>query len=292
MEGTWATAPDLACTSQPKICASKGTFLPSQPTICSVKGSQPPPPPLVQEAPAGQVRAWLHLAGPYCTNLPGPPRLPPHWLNPFSPTSSRNSLPSCLQFSQAPSHLPVPVHAAPSAKGLSSWQTVLFLQAGPNLLRNIPWVLLELLDVPLPPLWLRTPPLCRNEVGGLPGTWARLVSALLLLAVGFSLAARQLHAGGGATGTSDSVVPPPSGHSHHPGVYHHGAIISPAGQKSSGRGGDQIAGPRPLPMMVPFLLQPPAPTWAKSCLLPGAMSWMRELEQRCVWPWCILTPQG
>ncbi|XP_017510513.3 glutathione hydrolase 6 isoform X2 [Manis javanica] len=68
----------------------------------------------------------------------------------------------------------------------------------------------------------------RNEVGGLPGTWARLVSALLLLAVGFSLAARQLHAGGGATGTSDSVVPPPSGHSHHPGVYHHGAIISPA----------------------------------------------------------------
>ncbi|KAK2497350.1 hypothetical protein MC885_002278 [Smutsia gigantea] len=67
-----------------------------------------------------------------------------------------------------------------------------------------------------------------NEAGGLPGTWARLVTALLLLAVGFSLAARQLHTGGGATGTSDSVAPPPSGHSHHPGVYHHGAIISPA----------------------------------------------------------------
>ncbi|XP_014688111.2 glutathione hydrolase 6 [Equus asinus] len=67
-----------------------------------------------------------------------------------------------------------------------------------------------------------------NEVGGLPGAWARLVAALLLLAVGFSLAVRQLHTQGGSTETLGSVAPPPSGHAHHPGVYHHGAIISPA----------------------------------------------------------------
>ncbi|XP_026903237.1 glutathione hydrolase 6 [Acinonyx jubatus] len=62
----------------------------------------------------------------------------------------------------------------------------------------------------------------RDEAGGLPGAWARLVAALLLLAVGFSLAVRQLHA------SSGSAAPPPSGHSHHPGVYHHGGVVSPA----------------------------------------------------------------
>uniref|UniRef100_A0A8C3YVD2 Gamma-glutamyltransferase 6 n=1 Tax=Catagonus wagneri TaxID=51154 RepID=A0A8C3YVD2_9CETA len=67
-----------------------------------------------------------------------------------------------------------------------------------------------------------------NKVGGLPGTWARVVAALLLLAVGFSLAARQLHSSGDSLGTLGSGAPPRAGHSHSPGVYHHGAVISPA----------------------------------------------------------------
>uniref|UniRef100_A0A452SEH8 Gamma-glutamyltransferase 6 n=1 Tax=Ursus americanus TaxID=9643 RepID=A0A452SEH8_URSAM len=67
-----------------------------------------------------------------------------------------------------------------------------------------------------------------GKVGGLPGAWARLVAALLLLAVGFSLAARQLYTSGDPTGSLGSAAPRPGGHSHHPGVYHHGAIISPA----------------------------------------------------------------
>ncbi|XP_004684810.1 PREDICTED: gamma-glutamyltransferase 6 isoform X1 [Condylura cristata] len=67
-----------------------------------------------------------------------------------------------------------------------------------------------------------------NEVGGRPGAWAQLVAALLLLAVGFSLAVTQLQARGSSPGTSGSVAPPPSGHSHRLGVYHHSAIISPA----------------------------------------------------------------
>ncbi|XP_071066487.1 glutathione hydrolase 6 isoform X2 [Dasypus novemcinctus] len=67
-----------------------------------------------------------------------------------------------------------------------------------------------------------------NQVGGLPGAWARLVAALLLLAVGISLALRQLHTWGASTGSLSSAAPPPTGHSHHPGVYPHGAVISPA----------------------------------------------------------------
>lgn len=35
-------------------------------------------------------------------------------------------------------------------------------------------------------------PLYRNKAGSLPGAWAQLVAALLLVAVGFSLAVRQL----------------------------------------------------------------------------------------------------
>ncbi|XP_059005488.1 glutathione hydrolase 6 isoform X1 [Mustela lutreola] len=68
----------------------------------------------------------------------------------------------------------------------------------------------------------------RNEVGGLPGAWARLGAALLLLVTGFSLAARQLYIKSDPTGSQASAAPRPSGHSHPPGVYHHGAIISPA----------------------------------------------------------------
>nr|XP_014337286.1 PREDICTED: gamma-glutamyltransferase 6 isoform X4 [Bos mutus] len=69
-----------------------------------------------------------------------------------------------------------------------------------------------------------------NKAGRLPGAWAQLVAALLLLAVGFSLAVRQLYSSGASPGALGSGAPPASGHSHRPGVYHHGAIISPAGQ--------------------------------------------------------------
>lgn len=72
--------------------------------------------------------------------------------------------------------------------------------------------------------------ICRKDTGARPGAWAQLVASLLLLAVGFSLATWQLHTRGSSTETVGSVAPPPHGHSHHPGVYHHGAIISPAGQ--------------------------------------------------------------
>ncbi|XP_054431616.1 glutathione hydrolase 6 [Pteronotus mesoamericanus] len=67
-----------------------------------------------------------------------------------------------------------------------------------------------------------------KEAGTRPGAWPQLVVALLLLAVGFSLATWQLHTRGSSTGTLGPVAPPPSGHSHRPGVYHHGAVISPA----------------------------------------------------------------
>ncbi|XP_040605019.1 glutathione hydrolase 6 [Mesocricetus auratus] len=68
----------------------------------------------------------------------------------------------------------------------------------------------------------------RNKVGGLPGAWARLLASLLLLAVSSSLALRQLHNRDSPKGNLGSAAPPASRHSHNPGVYHHGAIISPA----------------------------------------------------------------
>ncbi|XP_004716246.1 glutathione hydrolase 6 [Echinops telfairi] len=58
--------------------------------------------------------------------------------------------------------------------------------------------------------------------------WSRILAALLLLAVGFSLAAWQFQASRGSVESLDSMGPPPTGHSHLPGVYHHSAIISPA----------------------------------------------------------------
>ncbi|XP_004857304.1 gamma-glutamyltransferase 6 [Heterocephalus glaber] len=67
-----------------------------------------------------------------------------------------------------------------------------------------------------------------NKVVRLPGAWARLVAALLLLAVSCYLAVRQLQGRGSLTGSLGSVAPPANRHSHRAGVYHHGAIISPA----------------------------------------------------------------
>ncbi|KAM6175386.1 glutathione hydrolase 6 isoform 1-T1 [Erethizon dorsatum] len=67
-----------------------------------------------------------------------------------------------------------------------------------------------------------------NKVGGLPGAWARLVAALLLLAVSCSLAVRQLQGRGSSAGSLGPGAPPASRHFHHAGEYHHGAIISSA----------------------------------------------------------------
>nr|XP_025860965.1 glutathione hydrolase 6 isoform X1 [Vulpes vulpes] len=85
----------------------------------------------------------------------------------------------------------------------------------------------ETLELVIPNSWSPQDSL-RRKVDRLTGAWARLVAALLLLAVGLSLAARQLHARGDPTGSPGSGAAPPSGHSHTPGVYHRGATISPA----------------------------------------------------------------
>lgn len=113
--------------------------------------------------------------------------------------------------------------------GLFPWQTFTPLASKINLWGNIPWVFLGLLGVYLPALAQDTT-ICRKDAGARPGAWAQLVATLLLLAVSFSLATWQLYTRGSSTETVGSVAPPPHGHSHHPGVYHHGAIISPAGQ--------------------------------------------------------------
>lgn len=208
----------------------KGHLYQASPTSYSVRGSRSHP--LVQEAPVEQVGAWLHLAGPApqpaklrsgCPPTGSPVRLSSHWLNPASPTSSLGRPPSLspiFLFLSRLGHLP---------RSPSPWQTYTPLASKVNLGGNMPWVFLGL------PAGCCLGPgsgqsLCRKKVGARPGAWAQLVAALLLLAVGFSLAVWQLHTRAGATETSGSGAPPPSGHSHRPGVYHHGAIISPAGQ--------------------------------------------------------------
>ncbi|XP_045842323.1 glutathione hydrolase 6 isoform X2 [Meles meles] len=103
-----------------------------------------------------------------------------------------------------------------------------------------------------------------NEVGGLPGAWARLGAALLLLVIGFSLAARQLYIRGDPTGSQGPAAPRPGGHSHAPGVYHHGAIISPAGATfwalfhNSSSGSPTALTPGPAQPLAPGLRLPSA----------------------------------
>lgn len=150
---------------------------------------------------------------------------------------------------------------------------------------------LGILGYPFTPSLAQDSPFCRNKVGGLPGAWTRLLAGLLLLAVSSSLALRQLQGRNSPKGNLGPVDLPASRHSHHPGVYHHSAVISPAGQ-CLGRGcGSVVQGTSPSHIDL-SLLQPHVPNWAKSCLSLGAMSWMLELEQLCVWRWCILMQQG
>ncbi|XP_064127683.1 glutathione hydrolase 6 isoform X3 [Loxodonta africana] len=119
----------------------------------------------------------------------------------------------------------------------------------------------ETSELLVPHLW-RLQDSSRNQAGGLPGARARLLTALLLLAVGISLAVRQLQTSGSSTGSFGSVAPPPTGHCHLPGVYHHGAIISPAGavfwglfhNSSSGNSTAMTSGP--AQMLAPGLELP------------------------------------
>ncbi|KAI2580688.1 glutathione hydrolase 6 isoform b [Homo sapiens] len=127
----------------------------------------------------------------------------------------------------------------------------------------------------------------RNKAGGLPGTWARVVAALLLLAVGCSLAVRQLQNQGRSTGSLGSVAPPPGGHSHGPGVYHHGAIISPAGAMFWGLFHDSSSGNSTA------LTSGPAQTLAPGLGLPAALPTLHLLHARfgrLPWPRLLVGP--
>ncbi|XP_075415315.1 glutathione hydrolase 6 isoform X2 [Tenrec ecaudatus] len=96
------------------------------------------------------------------------------------------------------------------------------------------------------------------------GTWSRILAALLLLAVALSLAAWQFQARRGSAESLGSVGPPPTGHSHIPGVYHHGAIISPAGAMFWGlfhngsSGSSKALTPGPAQFLAPGLGLPSA----------------------------------
>uniref|UniRef100_A0A2I3NHU1 Gamma-glutamyltransferase 6 n=1 Tax=Papio anubis TaxID=9555 RepID=A0A2I3NHU1_PAPAN len=127
----------------------------------------------------------------------------------------------------------------------------------------------------------------RNKAGGLPGTWARVVAALLLLAVGCSLAVRQLQNQGSSTGSLGSVAPPPGGHSHGPGVYHHGAIISPAGAMFWGLFHNSSSGNSTA------LTSGPAQTLAPGLGLPTALPTLHLLHAhfgRLPWPRLLVGP--
>nr|XP_054315301.1 glutathione hydrolase 6 isoform X3 [Pongo pygmaeus] len=127
----------------------------------------------------------------------------------------------------------------------------------------------------------------RNKAGGLPGTWARVVAALLLLAVGCSLAVRQLQNQGSSIGSLGSVAPPPGGHSHGPGVYHHGAIISPAGAMFWGLFHDSSSGNSTA------LTSGPAQTLAPGLGLPTALPTLHLLHARfghLPWPRLLVGP--
>ncbi|KAM5274414.1 glutathione hydrolase 6 isoform 3-T3 [Ctenodactylus gundi] len=103
-----------------------------------------------------------------------------------------------------------------------------------------------------------------NKVGWLPGAWARLGAALLLLAVSCFLAVRQLQSRSGSTGSLNNVALPASGHSHHTGVYHHSAIVSPAGATfwglyhNSSSGNSTALTPGPAQLLAPGLGLPTA----------------------------------
>ncbi|XP_077749307.1 glutathione hydrolase 6 isoform X4 [Canis aureus] len=144
----------------------------------------------------------------------------------------------------------------------------------------------ETLELVIPNSWSPQDSL-RRKVDRLPGAWARLVAALLLLAVGLSLAARQLHARGDPTGSPGSGAAPPSGHSHTPGVYHRGATISPAGATFWGLFHNGTSG------RSTALTSGPARTLAPGLGLPSALQTLRLLHThfgRLPWPQLLTGP--
>ncbi|XP_045381990.1 glutathione hydrolase 6 isoform X2 [Lemur catta] len=126
-----------------------------------------------------------------------------------------------------------------------------------------------------------------NKPGGLSRPWARIAAALLLLAVGCSLAVWQIQTKGSWTGSLGSVAPPPSGHSHRPGAYHHGAIISPAGAMFWGLFHNSSSG------NTTALMPGPAQTLAPGLALPAALPTLHLLHARfgrLPWPHLLVGP--
>ncbi|XP_012508062.1 PREDICTED: gamma-glutamyltransferase 6 isoform X2 [Propithecus coquereli] len=126
-----------------------------------------------------------------------------------------------------------------------------------------------------------------NKPSRLPRAWAQLAAALLLLAIGCSLAVWQIQTKGGSTGSLGSVAPPPSGHSHHPGVYHHSAIISPAGATFWGLFHNSSSG------NTMALMSGPAQTLAPGLALPAALPTLHLLHARfgrLPWPHLLVGP--
>ncbi|XP_057570408.1 glutathione hydrolase 6 isoform X3 [Hippopotamus amphibius kiboko] len=126
-----------------------------------------------------------------------------------------------------------------------------------------------------------------SKAGSLPRACAQLVAALLLLAVGFSLAVRQLHSSGGSPGTLGSGAPATSGHAHGPGVYHHGGIISPSGAMFWGLFHNSSSGNSTA------LTSGPAQTLAPGLGLPSALPALHLLHARfgrLPWPHLLAGP--
>uniref|UniRef100_A0A8C6W6L8 Gamma-glutamyltransferase 6 n=1 Tax=Nannospalax galili TaxID=1026970 RepID=A0A8C6W6L8_NANGA len=127
----------------------------------------------------------------------------------------------------------------------------------------------------------------RNKVGWLPGAWARLLGGLLLLTVSCSLAVRQLYSRDNPEGSLGSVSPPVSRHSHRPGVYHHGAIISPSGAMFWGLFYNSSSGTSTA------LTAGPVQTLAPGLGLPSALPALHLLHGRfghLPWPRLLVDP--
>lgn len=219
--------------------------------------------------------------------------LPTNWLNPASPTFSPETLflsLTVLSFSSLHVSLST-LHYLTG--GLFPWQTFTPLASKINLWGNIPWVFLGLLGVHLSGPgsgyhYLQKRHWCSAR--GL-GPTSRLPAATgCWLLPGHMATPHQgkLYRNRGLCGPSTPwALPPPR---HIPPWCHHQPCRSVMGAAQV-KGGYRVTGSRLLHITVLSLLQPRAPTWAKSCLSPGAMLWMLELEQLCVWQWCILMPQ-
>ena len=266
----------------PRSVRLKGHLYQVSPAGCSAKGSQLPPPSARGTCWAGW--SWLHLAGP-CSSLPSPLQasLQTGWTY-LSNLLSRDSVsPKLLPISVSPDMLGLLPGGPFSLAILYSCkqdQTFWELSAG-------------LLGVRLPGPGSGHPSLqeqgwqSARGLGPTAGCPAAAAGRWLLPGRKATPQQRCLSRNLGLWGRSSHQALPqawrvPPRRLQQP---YRSALGAARGREGAGVTG-------PSPKTVPFLLQPPAPTWVESCLLPGATSWMLELEQLCVWRWCILTPQG